>query len=318
MMEPRPSHLTVGALVLLLACSLPVLALWSSRSTGLGLVDHYIRFHGSVVGLEVGSSVLFGGIPVGHVTAIRVDPQNSSLARVDLLVDGSTPIYSDSKATMQMQSIAGNVLIDISRGGGAGSRRLGPGEEVPARYSALGKLLLSLEELPAKGDLLIQGASALLSAQNVALADRILANIDKLRDQIAAETPVFNSLSPGISDAMARFRQAWAEFQQGGENIDRLKASLAAANQSIQTMSATLSTTATSLGGFVDDNRRPIQDFASNGYPQIAPMISDLHRLGRTLNRLWTEMKQDPARFFLTDRQEGGFTAPPPNIGPHR
>src|ERR1700686_498819 len=125
-MEPRASHFAVGALVLLIVCSLPVLALWSSKSTRLGLVDHYIRFTGTVAGLEVGSNVLLGGIPIGHVTALRVDPQNSLSARIDISVDGAAPIYSDSRATMQLQGLS-NIYIDISRGGGAGSRRLGPG-----------------------------------------------------------------------------------------------------------------------------------------------------------------------------------------------
>jgi ABC-type transporter Mla subunit MlaD len=177
---------------------------------------------------------------------------------------------------------------------------------------------LGLQDLPEKGDLVIAGASALFSAENAAMANRILANLDKLRIQFAADAPVFDSLSPAIGDAVARFKQAWAEIQQSGEYIDRLKAVLAAASQAIQSMSGTFGKTATNLGGFVDDNRRPFMDFASNGYPQVAPMISDLHRLGRTLNRLWTEIKEDPARFFLTDRQEGGFQAPPPSIGPHR
>ena len=315
-MEARASHLAVGAFTLLLIFSVPALVFWANKPTDHGLVEHYIRFRSSVAGLNVGRSVLFGGIPIGHVTAVRIDPNDSSFARVDILVTGVAPISSDSKATMKLQGVTGRVSIDISRGGRVHGRMLIPGEEIAARYSPVGKLLAGVPEMIAQGDLLLKCADAFFNTQNVYNANDILANIDKLRDQIAAETPVFNSLSPGISDAMARFRQVWGEFQQGGENIDRLKASLAAANQSIQTMSATLSTTATSLGRFVDDNRRPIQDFASNGYPQIAPMISDLHRLGRTLNRLWTEMKQDPARFFLTDRQLG-FEPPPDKAQRH-
>lgn len=313
-MEPRASHLAVGGLVLLLFCSIPVLLIWSSKSTKENLVEHYVHFRDSVAGLEVGSNVLFGGIPVGHVTAVRIDPQHSSLARVDIAVDGAAPIYSDSKATMKLQGISGKILIDISRGGGTRSRRLEPGEEIAARYSPFGKLMLSLQEIPAKGDLLIERASAFFDARNIALADQILANVDKLRAHFAGESPVLSDLGPGISDAVARFRQAWAEIQQDSGNIDRLKATVAAADQAIQNLTVTFSKTAMKLGGLVEDSRRPIDDFANNGFSQWSPMVSELHRLGRSLERLWAEVRQDPARFFLTDRQEGGFEPPPPSM----
>ena len=37
-------------------------------------MEHYIRFVGSVAGLDVGSSVLLDGIPIGRVTSVRIDP----------------------------------------------------------------------------------------------------------------------------------------------------------------------------------------------------------------------------------------------------
>src|SRR5882724_7716467 len=129
-MEARASHVAVGVLVLLLICSALGLLIWSSKSTKQNLVEHYVRFRDSVAGLNVGNSVLFGGIPMGHVTAVGIDPHNSSLARVDISVDGAAPIYSDSKATMLSRGISGNVVIDISRGGRTRSRRLKPGEEI--------------------------------------------------------------------------------------------------------------------------------------------------------------------------------------------
>src|ERR1700687_760328 len=115
-MEVRTSHLAVGAFMLLLVCSIPALLIWSSKSTEQNPVEYYIRFVSSVAGLEVGSNVLLGGIPIGRVTAVRVDPQNTSLARVDISVDGAVPIYSDSKATMELQGISSVVLVAISRG----------------------------------------------------------------------------------------------------------------------------------------------------------------------------------------------------------
>ncbi len=310
-MEARASHLVVGALMLLLMWSVPALLILFSKSTEQNPVEHYVRFRDSVAGLDVGSSVLLGGIPVGHVTAVRIDPHDSSLARVDISVDGAVPIYSDSKATLRLQGISGDFLVDISRGGRMRSRRLTPGEEIAARYSPFGRLLLGLQEIPAKGDLLIARASAFFDVQNVSTAKQILANIDKLRVQFAAETPEFNRLRAETDDAIAQFRQAWAELHQGAGNIDRLMATAKTAKEAIQNLFSTLSGTGTHLSYFVEENRRPVQDFWSNGFSQWSPMISEIHRLGRNLDRLWTEVRQDPARFFFADREQQGFEAPP-------
>ena len=86
------------------------------------------------------SNVLFGGIPVGHVTSVEVDPQDSSLARVDILVKADTPIRTDSVATLAMQGITGGVLVEISRGTKT-AERLKTDSEIPSAYSPLERLL---------------------------------------------------------------------------------------------------------------------------------------------------------------------------------
>src|SRR5690242_11015355 len=99
-METRASHIAVGAFVMLLLLGGFGFVIWVSNfSARTVMVTHFVRFSGSVQGLNTGSAVLFGGIPIGHVTAIKVDPQDSSLARVDMTVSADAPIRSDSVAT---------------------------------------------------------------------------------------------------------------------------------------------------------------------------------------------------------------------------
>jgi phospholipid/cholesterol/gamma-HCH transport system substrate-binding protein len=245
---------------------------------------------------------------------VRTDPQKTSLARVDISVNGAVPIYSDSKATMELQGISGIVLVDISHGGEVHERRLKPGEEIGARYSPFGKLLADLPEIEAHSNLLLDSASTFFNAQDAALANHILANIEKLRIQIATETPAFDSIVAEASDAAVQFRRAWEGFQQESRSFHPLVATADATQQEIQNLTSSFSKIEMSLGQLVEDNRRPIHDFSSNGYSQLSPMISELHRLGRNLDRLWSEVKQDPARFFLTDREQQGFQPPPPSI----
>jgi phospholipid/cholesterol/gamma-HCH transport system substrate-binding protein len=315
-MEVRANHLAVGALTLLLICSVPALLFWFSKPTGQNLVEHYVRFKDSVARVNVGSSVLFGGIPIGHVTAVRIDPHDSSLARVDVSVDGAVPIYSDSKAALRLEGISGNFLIDISRGGRERSHRLEPGAEIAARYSPFRRLFLDFPEMVRKGDLLIERVSAFVNDHNAALANHILANIAKLRIQFANDASAIKSLRADADNAVAQFNQAWVEFQLARGNIDRLTAVAKAMSEEIRKLASALRGPAANFSDFVEENRRPVEDFWNNGFSQWSPMIAEIHRVGKSLDRLWTEMRRDPARFFFTDRTQQGFE-PPPSISEH-
>src|ERR1700674_4267745 len=102
-METRASHLAVGTVVMLLIFGAFGFVIWHSKhAQRVAMVSHYTRFAGTVQGLQVGTSVLFGGIPIGQVTAIDVDPQEPSLVRVDMTVSADAPIRTDSVATMEM------------------------------------------------------------------------------------------------------------------------------------------------------------------------------------------------------------------------
>ena len=316
-MEYRASHLAAGALMLLLVCSVPALLFWSSGPTEQNQVKHFVRFKDSVAGLNVGSRVLFGGIPIGHVTAIRIDPQDSSLARVDISVNGAAPIFSDSKASLQLQGISGLLLVDISRGGRMRNQKLAPGAEIQSRYSSFGKLWAALREMAPKADQLMARFSVLFNPANAAMGNEILANIHKLRIHFAADSPVIDSLRANADDAVAQFNQARADFHQVSGNIDQLSIVAKALSQEVGNLTLSLRGAGASLSHFVAENHRPVEDFWSNGYSQWSTMITDLRRVVANVSRLWTEMRQDPARFFLSDRQEQGFEPPPPSSTQH-
>src|SRR6187401_1406729 len=105
-METRARHLAVGAFVLVLVVCGGLFAVWVAKFSGqVSFVPYYTRFSGSVSQMRIDTTVLFGGIPVGRVTDVRIDPENSELARVDLAVRAGTPIRVDSKATLELQGI---------------------------------------------------------------------------------------------------------------------------------------------------------------------------------------------------------------------
>ena len=100
-METRAKHITIGAFVLSSVLAIAFFVFWLARFEGeVRYYPYFVRFSGSVSQLRIDSTVLFGGIPVGRVTDVRIDPENSELARVDLAIRDGTPIRVDSKLSL--------------------------------------------------------------------------------------------------------------------------------------------------------------------------------------------------------------------------
>ena len=308
-METRASNIAVGAFVMILIICAIGFVFWVGKfSERVTSVDHYVLFTGSVAGLDVGSNVLFGGIPIGHVTGIKVDPQDTSMARVDISVDATVPIKKDSEAILEMQGITGGVLVEVSRGTSE-SERLAAGAEIPSGYSAFEKLLNGAPELIGKGNALLDRASAFLSPENSAAVARVLANIDKLTSVLAAESAKFDSVIDQGTDTLKQVGAMSQEFQKLAAelrvNTGKLGAEANNTLAQVRVMSQDFSKTAKTLDTVLNDNRAPIHDFTSTGLYELTQMITEVRLLAQTLNRISIEIERDPARFLFGDRQKG-------------
>ena len=80
----------------------------------------YLRYAG---GLEPGASVLFGGINVGKVTAVR--PAASDPTKIEILLDvkQNTPVNEKSVAKLGLISVMSGAALSITTGGNDARRR---------------------------------------------------------------------------------------------------------------------------------------------------------------------------------------------------
>jgi phospholipid/cholesterol/gamma-HCH transport system substrate-binding protein len=311
-METRASNIAVGAFVLALVVGAIGFVFWVGKySERVATVDHYVRFAGSVAGLDVGSNVLFGGIPIGHVTSVIVDPLETSLARVDIAVDAKVPIRVDSKAVLAMQGITGGVLVEISRGT-VTSALLKPGVEIQSGYSPFERLLNGAPELIAKGNDLMDRAARFLSPDNAAAVGRVLLSIDRLTEALAADSVKFDTLLSQGAEAVKQVSATGAEFEKLAADLRGTTGKVGAqANDTlaqIRVLSENFSKTSQRLTQLIDDNRQPVRDFTGTGLYELTQMITEVRLLAQTMNRISIQIERDPARFFFGDRQKG-FTA---------
>jgi phospholipid/cholesterol/gamma-HCH transport system substrate-binding protein len=113
----------------------------------------YLRYAG---GLEPGAQVLFGGINVGQIRAVR--PSRSDPTQIELLLDvkQSTPLNEKSVAKLGLVSVMSGAALSITTGSND-ARRLTPGSAIPSQETA------SLDEITSKMAVVADNANGLIT-----------------------------------------------------------------------------------------------------------------------------------------------------------
>jgi phospholipid/cholesterol/gamma-HCH transport system substrate-binding protein len=136
----------------------------------------YLRYAG---GLEAGTSVLFGGINVGKVTAVR--PAASDPTRIEILLEVKehTPLNEKSVAKLGLVSVMSGAALSITTGSND-AKRLVPGSTIPSEEAA------SLDEIAGKMAVVADNANGLITEVRGELhgisgdARTVLANLNGL------------------------------------------------------------------------------------------------------------------------------------------
>ena len=113
----------------------------------------YLRYAG---GLEPGASVLFGGIDVGKVKAVR--PAASDPTRIEILLDvkENTPLNEKSVAKLGLLSVMSGAALSITTGSND-AKRLPPGSTIQSQEEA------SLDEITGKISVVADNANGLIT-----------------------------------------------------------------------------------------------------------------------------------------------------------
>ena len=167
----------------------------------------YLRYAG---GLEPGASVLFGGISVGKVTAVRPGATDPTKIEILLEVKDGTPVNEKSVAKLGLVSVMSGAALSITTGSND-AKRLPPGSSIPAQEAA------SLDEIAGKLATVADSANGLIEqargelegisgdAQNLlanlntvtgpANQQKIQAVLDHVNGMLATERPKIDRIS---------------------------------------------------------------------------------------------------------------------------
>ena len=113
----------------------------------------YLRYAG---GLEPGASVLFGGIDVGKITAVR--PAVSDPSKIEILLDvkDNTPLNEKSVAKLGLVSVMSAAALSVTTGSND-AKRLPPGSTIPSQEA------MSLDEITSKMAVVADNANGLIT-----------------------------------------------------------------------------------------------------------------------------------------------------------
>ena len=229
--------------------ALTVVYLLNAQYSGSTAQYHtYLRYAG---GLEPGASVLYGGINVGKVTAVR--PWATDPTRIEILLEvkKDTPLNEKSVAKLGFISVMNSAALSITTGT-IDAKRLRPDSIIASQESA------SLDEIAGKLAGVADNANGLITQAQGELNDisgnvnHLLANLDTLTG------PPNQKKVQAILDNIDRLIAA------EGPKIDRL-------TDQIAKMSEHADDTIQNVNGTVTDLRDP--------------MRKDLAELGTTLEQ---------------------------------
>ena len=216
----------------------------------------YFKFAG---GMQPGAPVRYGGLMVGKVQRVRVDPGNSTRIEIDFAVNHDAPLKTDSVAKITTLGLLTDNYIEISTGSEhatlapAGSElqsaevfglpQLGDAAQalLPDLHLALQKLNQNLDGL----QITLARANDLLNDSNRAHVADSLSNLDHMVAEVRPKaTDSLDRVNGMLKDAEPKVSASLGNVQSATEKLapllDDLKATLARANDTLAHVDDTL------------------------------------------------------------------------------
>ncbi len=310
-METKAHHALVGLFTVLLAAAMGFFALWLSKTSfdnEYALYD--IVFDGPVRGLRESGEVRFNGIQVGEVTDLELDDQSRVIARVRVLVQ--TPVRVDSFAQLEPQGLTGLSYILISGGSPEAQRLYSPAGRQPpkifARRAQLEGLFEGSEDVLDAAQTALFRLSALLSEQNVTEVSETLSNIRELTERLSAEEALIDEMRGAVTQIntaagdISEAAGAMQSFAVTAEAFLNNEMTVAVNNTSAAAISTDLA--AQNTNQLMLTLQPAIEDFANGGIQDLNRAASDLRTLIATLERIATEIEQNPGAFVAGSPRE--------------
>jgi phospholipid/cholesterol/gamma-HCH transport system substrate-binding protein len=337
-MEATRERVLVGLFVVLAAALLFGSMLAISGGMGRTGVPHrsYFKYSG---GVQAGAPVRFGGMLVGKVDTVRVDPTNTTRIEIDFAIDGATPVKTDSVAKITTLGPLTDNYIEITTGGER-SPLLAPGAEIrstemfglPQLGETIQAMLPDVQRALLKVNSSLDGLQVTLDRANDLLNDRNRAAIAHSlvnTDQMLAETrPKLNAtldnvnkllgdVQPKVSASLSSVQEVTAKLSpllddikkvsaQANDTLAHVDAALMENRPDVRTTVVSLRDTLSKSTVLLDHLNRALDQNSDN----IDELLENVRISTENLKSLTETLRSRPASLIrgihAEDRQPGG------------
>lgn len=255
----RREEAYVGAFMLVATGLLVVTVLWLTGFFGRGEVPYRAYFK-DAGGLHPGSEVRYaGGPPIGRVSRVRSDPNDSSRMEVEFHVQPSVPVKTDSVASITSISPLGDNFLAIAPGSRAAS--LAPPDsalnsepyvgfaDLESQLNDLGpqakELLANLNQRVKELQVTVARVNDLLNERNRA---NLASTLDNLRGTLQENRPALHDTLKNVDTASAKL----------GPVMDEFKKTVAQAQEALNHVDATLTENRPDLRTSIEELRKAL------------------------------------------------------------
>ncbi len=266
----------------------------------------YLRYAG---GLEPGADVLFGGIKVGNVTAVRPDAQDPT--RIEILMDMKlgTPVNAKSVAKLGSVTVVTSPVISISMGSND-APRLAAGAVIASEetislddtqrkivaladsaQSLLESVRTDVNNLTADARVLIANLNQVAGRPNQQHLAQILANADAM---VARLSPKIDQIS---DQTLKLTNEANGAMAKVGPAVDNANATVSNANETITSLREPIQTDLAEVHKSLDQLRGLLADLQAAIRAKDQDMtytLENVRSATENLNDLTESVKERP------------------------
>lgn len=310
-MENKAHALAAGIFTVLLVVGVVVAAMWFSGET-YEKANYVIESKYPVTGLSAQASVRYRGVSIGKVTRIDFDTTDPRIILIDIAVQSGMRFTRSTFAELGYQGVTGLSYVKLDDPRTSGEPLPRAGEEgsmrIPIRESLISSLADSVPQVLADAREVMKRLNALMSDDNQAQFGATLKNVEAATREI---TRLAQAIAPAARGSEALVADARKTFQ----NADRLLAEIATTNRDLaQRLEAIdrMAASAEKAGGAVSALAATV---AAETLPRINLLAEELARTSRSLDRLASELKEQPQSLIFGRKPgapgpgESGFEA---------
>jgi len=292
MMEATRERTLVGLFVVIAGILLFVSVVEISGGVSSSGVPHraFFKYAG---GVQSGAAVRFGGLLVGKVERVRVDPANTTRIEIDFRIDRDTPVKVDSIAKITTLGPLTDNYIEITTGT-QGAALLPPGADIPSTEmfglpqmgDAVQAMLPDVQHVLLKVSNDLDGLQVTMARANDLLNDRnratiahSLANADGLLSETRPKVnESLNNVNRLLNDAQPKVAASLS-------NLQEVTAKLTPLLDDVKKVSTQANDTLAHVDAALLENRTDVRASVTNLRDALAKSTALLDHLNQSLDQ---------------------------------